>query len=129
MPKYLLSLHNVEGEAPRSDEEMQRSWKEIQALNDELHLAGAWVFGGALHEPDTATFVRMSGGEVLTTDGPFVEAREHLGGFYVIEADDLRRRPPLGVEDHRRRRKAPRGPSVPGRRGLTAISGAISRRM
>jgi hypothetical protein len=47
------------------------------------------VFGGRLHGPDTATVVRVADGEVLTTDGPFVEAREHLGGFYVIEADDL----------------------------------------
>jgi hypothetical protein len=51
--------------------------------------AGAWLFSGRLHEPDTATVVRMSGGEVLTTDGPFVESKEHLGGFYIIEADDL----------------------------------------
>jgi hypothetical protein len=51
---------------------------------------GAWVFGGRLHEPDTATVVRVSdGGEVLTTDGPFAESKEHLGGFYIIEAKDL----------------------------------------
>jgi hypothetical protein len=47
------------------------------------------VFGGALHEPDTATVVRVSEGEVLTTDGPFAESKEHLGGFYIIEAEDL----------------------------------------
>ena len=51
--------------------------------------AGAWVFGGALHDPDTATVARVSDNEVLTTDGPFAESKEHLGGFYVIEADDL----------------------------------------
>ena len=51
--------------------------------------AGAWVFGGALHGPDTATVVRVSDGEVLTTDGPFAESKEHLGGFYIIEAEDL----------------------------------------
>jgi hypothetical protein len=54
-----------------------------------LKSAGAWVFSARLHEPDTATVVRASNGEVLTTDGPFVEAREHLGGFYIIRADDL----------------------------------------
>jgi hypothetical protein len=54
-----------------------------------MESAGAWVFSGRLHEPDTATVVRMSNGAVLTTDGPFVEAKEHLGGFYVIEAEDL----------------------------------------
>src|SRR5436190_11352994 len=91
MTQYLLSVHSVEGEVgdPMTDEEMQQSWKQIQALNEELKSAGAWVFGGALHEPDTATVVRISDGEVVTTDGPFVESKEHLGGFYVIEAQDL----------------------------------------
>jgi hypothetical protein len=91
MTKYLLSVHSVAGEVgvPMTDEEMQQSWKQIQVLNEELKSAGAWVFGGALHEPDTATVVRISDGEVLTTDGPFAESKEHLGGFYIIEADDL----------------------------------------
>ena len=91
MAQYLLSVHGVEGEVgePVTDEEMQQSWTEIQVLNEELKSAGAWVFGGALHEPDTATVVRMSEGEVLTTDGPFAESKEHLGGFYIIEAEDL----------------------------------------
>ncbi len=91
MAQYLLSVHSIEGEVgdPMTDEEMQQSWKEIQVLNEELRSAGAWVFGGALHGPDTATVVRVSDGEVLTTDGPFAESKEHLGGFYVIEAKDL----------------------------------------
>jgi len=91
MTQYLLSVHSVDGEArdPMTDEEIQRSWKQIQVLNEELKSAGAWLFSGRLHEPDTATVVRISDGEVLTTDGPFVEAREHLGGFYIIEAEDL----------------------------------------
>ena len=50
---------------------------------------GAWVFSGRLHDPDTATVVRVANDEILTTDGPFAEAREHLGGFYMIEASDL----------------------------------------
>jgi hypothetical protein len=91
MTHYLLSVHSVQGEArePMTDEEMQQSWKQIQVLNEELKSAGAWVFSGRLHQPDTATVVRLSGGEVVTTDGPFVEAKEHLGGFYVIQAADL----------------------------------------
>jgi hypothetical protein len=91
MGQYLLSVHRVEGEADRegTEEEMQRSWERIRALNDELRSAGAWVFGGRLHEPETATVVRESAGEVMTTDGPFAESKEHLGGFYIIEAEDL----------------------------------------
>ncbi|MGH3130641.1 MAG: YciI family protein [Gaiellaceae bacterium] len=87
----MLSVHSVEGEVaePKTEAEMQQSWTEISALNDELKSAGAWLFAGALHAPDTATVVRVSNGEVLTTDGPFSEAKEHLGGFYAIEAENL----------------------------------------
>jgi hypothetical protein len=91
MAQYLLSVHSVDGEArdPMTDGEIQQSWTQIQLLNQELKSAGAWLFSGRLHDPDTATVVRIADGEVLTTDGPFVEAREHLGGFYIIEAKDL----------------------------------------
>ena len=91
MAQYLLSVHSVEGEVddPMTDEEMQQSWKQIQVLEEEMKSTGAWVFSGRLHEPETATVVRMTGGEVLTTDGPFAESKEHLGGFYIIDASDL----------------------------------------
>jgi hypothetical protein len=91
MAKYLLSVHSVEGEVggPMTDEDMQQYMKRIHVLEDEMKSAGAWVFGGALHGPDTATVVRVSNDEVLTTDGPFAESKEHLGGFYIIEAQDL----------------------------------------
>jgi hypothetical protein len=91
MPRYLLSTHTIDDEArePMTDEQMQRSWQAINALEAEMKSAGAWVFSGRLHDADTATVVRVSGDEVVTTDGPFVEAKEHLGGFYIIEAADL----------------------------------------
>jgi hypothetical protein len=91
MAKYLLSHHSVEGEArdPMTDEEMQRFMTQIHALEAEMRSTGTYVFGGALHAPDTATVVRVSGGDVLTTDGPFAESKEHLGGLYIIEAEDL----------------------------------------
>jgi len=91
MTQYLLSVHSVEGEvsAPMTDEQMQQSYKQISTLEEEMKSAGAWVFSGRLHEPDTATVVRMSNGQLLTTDGPFAESKEHLGGFYIIEAEDL----------------------------------------
>lgn len=87
MPHYLLSVHSVEGESrpPMSEEEMREMGARIGALESEL----PWVFSGRLHGPDTATVVRMSGGEVLTTDGPFAEAKERIAGFYIIEAGDL----------------------------------------
>jgi hypothetical protein len=91
MAHYLLSVHSVQGEIrePMTNEEMQRSHEQLGILEQELKSTGAWVFSGRLHEPDTATVVRVSAGEVVTTDGPFVESKEHLGGFYVIQAADL----------------------------------------
>ena len=91
MPRYMLSIHTVDDATrePMTDEEMQRSWTEIQAIETDLKAEGAWVFSARLHGAETATVVRESGGEILTTDGPFVEAKEHLGGFYIIEAGDL----------------------------------------
>ena len=91
MAKYLLSAYSVEGDVrePMTDEEMQRSWKQVIALEQEMQSYGTWVFSGRLHEPDTATVVRLSDGKVLTADGPFVESKEHLGGFYIIEATDI----------------------------------------
>ncbi|OLT20364.1 hypothetical protein BJF78_09570 [Pseudonocardia sp. CNS-139] len=92
MPHYLLSVHTAETSepsVPMSDEERRRSFARLGALEREMQSAGAWVFSGRLHEPDTATVVRVADGDVLTTDGPFVEAKEHLGGFYVVAAPDL----------------------------------------
>src|ERR671937_2763786 len=91
MAHYLLSAHNVEGKVRErmTPEEMQRSFQQVINLEREMKSAGAWIFSGRLHEPDTATVVRLSDGEVVTTDGPFVESKEHLGGFYIIQAEDL----------------------------------------
>jgi hypothetical protein len=85
------SVHSIEGEIrePMTDEELAQSHKQLGILEQELKSAGAWVASGRLHDPATATVVRMAGGEVLTTDGPFVEAKEHLGGFYIVQAEDL----------------------------------------
>ena len=90
MAQYLLSLHTGADEAePMTDEERQQSGKDIMAVNEGLKSAGAWVFGGALNGPDTATVVRVSGGKTLTIDGPFAESKEQLAGFYVIDVEDL----------------------------------------
>jgi hypothetical protein len=79
----------VEGETSPSDAEIQRAYAAVDAFNAEVQSAGAWVFAGGLHPPDTATVVRGQGGQVVTTDGPFPEAKEQLGGIWVIEAPDL----------------------------------------
>jgi hypothetical protein len=64
-------------------------YQDVDAYNETLKAQGAWVFGGGLHPADTATVVKIEDGDVLLTDGPFVEAKEKLGGFWIIEAADL----------------------------------------
>jgi hypothetical protein len=89
MTEYLLSVHMVEGEPQPSEEDMQQAYKDVDALNNELQASGNWVFAGGLHPADTATVVRVKDGEIVTTDGPFAETKEQLGGFWVIQAPDL----------------------------------------
>lgn len=89
MSQYLLSVYYEEGQEPPSDEVIQEMYADVGALNEKIQGAGAWVFGGGLHTPDTATVVRSQDGEILTTDGPFPEAKEQIGGFWVIEASDM----------------------------------------
>ena len=88
MTQYMLSVHMIEGEMP-SEDEMQQVFKDVDVFNDEVKAMGAWVFAGGLHPADTATVVRVKDGDVLTTDGPFAETKEQLGGFWVVEAPDL----------------------------------------
>jgi hypothetical protein len=90
MQQYMLSVQLVDdGNPPPSPEEMQPTYEAVTAFNARLQDAGAWVFAGGLHPPSTATVVRVQGGEALITDGPFAEGKEHIGGFWVIKAQDL----------------------------------------
>ena len=91
MSTSLLSVHSVEGieDDPKSPEEMEAFMQRVIALESEMQESGKFVFGGGLHGPDTATVVQRRGGDMVATDGPFSEAKEHIGGFYVIEAEDL----------------------------------------
>jgi hypothetical protein len=89
MKQYMLSVHLTEGEPQPSEDEMQQMYKDVDVINAEIQSSGAWVFAGGLHPPATATVVRISDGEVVTTDGPFAETKEQLGGFWVIKAADL----------------------------------------
>ena len=88
MKQYLLSIYHPEGDLP-APADMEKIMQDVAAVNAELQAAGAWVFAGGLHPSSTATVVRADGAEVLITDGPFVEGKEHVGGFWVIKAADL----------------------------------------
>ncbi|GAA4797153.1 YciI family protein [Actinomycetospora chlora] len=86
---YLLGVRIDENDLPYSDEEMAASFARVGAVNDQMKAAGIWVFGGGLQPSDSATVVRVEHGRTEMTDGPFAETKEQLGGFYVIEVDDL----------------------------------------
>lgn len=95
MNQYLLSVYEAEGTvegSPATPEEMHSFMARVAALEEEMAAAGAFVFGGALHGPDAATVVSGGTGlDKVVTDGPFAEAKEHIGGFYIINAENLDR--------------------------------------
>ena len=89
MTQYLLSVHIDETAEPPSPEVMEKAYKDVDAINQQIKDAGAWVFAGGLHPAETATVVRVQSDEPLMTDGPFTEGKEHIGGFTVVSAPDL----------------------------------------
>ncbi|USX52966.1 YciI family protein [Lentzea sp. HUAS12] len=86
--KYLLSIYQPDGDAP-PPEVLGPIMANLEALNEEMRAKGAWVFAVGLHPPSTATVLEAKGDDVLMTDGPFTEGKEHIGGFTVIQAEDL----------------------------------------
>ncbi len=90
MTHYLLSVHTSEEPSePMADEDMHRSREQVRELEAAMKASEALVLSGRLHGPETATVVRVADGEVITTDGPFLEAKEQIGGFYIIEAETV----------------------------------------
>jgi hypothetical protein len=88
MTQYLLSIYQPDGPAPAA-EVMEQVGRDLHVLNEEIRAAGSWVFTGGLHSPGSATVVRARDSEVIITDGPYVEGKEHIGGFWIITAPDL----------------------------------------
>jgi hypothetical protein len=88
MKQYLLSIYQPDGPPPPSVD-LDRISRELDVLNKELKESGAWVFADGLFPLSTATVLRLSGDEVLMTDGPYAEGKEHLGGISIINAADL----------------------------------------
>jgi hypothetical protein len=82
--QYLVSVID-----DRTNSGTEAEMKAVDAFNDRLRADGHWVFAGGLNAPGTATVIDNRGGEPVFTDGPFVESKEHLAGFWVIEAADL----------------------------------------
>ena len=88
MKYYLLAMHQPVGDPP-PPEILEPIMRDLAVVQEEMKAAGVWVFAGGLHGPEASTVVRLRDGEVLTTDGPYVEGKEHLGGFVIIKVPDL----------------------------------------
>jgi hypothetical protein len=89
MTKYLLTVYTPAGVPMPAPERLAEIMRGVNALTDEAKAAGVWVFNGGLHAPSTATVLRAKDGDVLMTDGPFLEGKEYVGGFTIIEVPDL----------------------------------------
>lgn len=89
MKQYLLSVCYPAGSTQPPPDELARIMRDVTALHVEMQQAGAWVFGGGLYPANTATVLRHQGGDVVLTDGPFIESKEQIGGISIIKAPDL----------------------------------------
>lgn len=83
--QYMLLIYEDENNPPPDDAEMAK-WFEV---TEAMRAAGVHVAGDALHPTQSATTVRVKDGDTVATDGPFAETREQLGGYYIIDVDDL----------------------------------------
>jgi len=88
MTQYLLSIYQPDG-APPPSVDLEKVMRDVADLVQEVKAGGAWVFNGGLHPASTATVVRLKDGDLLMTDGPFTEGKEHVGGLMIVRAPDL----------------------------------------
>lgn len=89
MKTYLLSVCYPAGGKPPSPDVLQQIMRDVVAVQKEMQTAGVWVFSGGLHSADSATVLRHKNGDVIATDGPFIESKEQIGGISIIKASDL----------------------------------------
>lgn len=92
MSQYLISVwhdDDYDDDPDWSDPDLQRVGAQVGALNEEMESVGVWVFGAGLRPASTATVLRPGDSQVSMTDGPYAETKEQMGGFWVIDVDDL----------------------------------------
>ena len=89
MKQYLLSVCYPAGGTQPPPDALQRIMRDVNAVRVEMQSAGAWVFSGGLTPASSATVLRHQGGDVITTDGPFIESKEQIGGITIVKAPDL----------------------------------------
>jgi hypothetical protein len=88
MTRYLLSINQPDGPAPPSVD-LKKVMRDVDVVIREMKATRAWVFNGGLHPASTATVLRLQAGEVVITDGPYAEGKEHVGGLCIVNAPDL----------------------------------------
>lgn len=88
MPQYLLNIHQPDGPAP-APELLGPVMERVHQLVQDAQAKRVFLFQGGLHAPSASSVVRVQHNELTTTDGPYVEGKEHVGGFMVIEVSDL----------------------------------------
>jgi hypothetical protein len=89
MKQYLLTVCYPAGSTQPPPEALEKIMRDVNAVQREMKEAGAWVFSGGLHPAHTSTVLRDQGGEIVMTDGPFIESKEQIGGITVLQAPDL----------------------------------------
>ena len=89
MKQYLLSVCYPAGGNQPPPDALQKIMRDVRAVQAEMKAAGAWVFSGGLTSPSSATVLRHQNGGIVTTDGPFIESKEQIGGISIIQAPDL----------------------------------------
>jgi hypothetical protein len=89
MPQYLVAVYDQPETRNRTAEEMAPIFADVDAVNQKAIQEGVFVFGGGLHDQTATTTVDPRGGTPQVTDGPYLETKEYIGGFWVIEVPDL----------------------------------------
>ena len=89
MRQYLLSVCYPPGGSQPPPSELNKIMSEVIALQREMQSAGVWVFSGGLHASNSATVLRHQNGDVVLTDGPFIESKEQIGGITIVRVPDL----------------------------------------
>jgi len=89
MKTYLLSVCYPAGASQPPPDALRKIMRDVHGVQQQMQAAGAWVFSGGLHPANTATVIRQQGGDVVTTDGPFIESKEQIGGITILRAADL----------------------------------------
>ena len=98
MPQYMFSVNHEVGEELPTGDDVQRMFTQVDAFNQKVTDAGIWVFAGGLEPIETTTTVDATGSEPIITDGPYAEAKEWIGGFWILEVPDLDAALKLAIE-------------------------------